>query len=420
MATEHADAVLRRHAARNFWVNVGDGVSYIFGISMISRLTVMPLFVEKLGGNALVQGLLPTIYYIGWLMPSLFMAPVVASMARRKPYILFATIFERVVFLILGILLLSAPDLPHPTILVLFFILFTVYAFGSGFTSTAWQDFVARIIPKRRWGIFFGMQNGVGGIFGVASAWVATTLLRDMPFPQSVGVLALLCFVGQAISYGCLALSVEPPQDAQPRTPWREFMGGIMPLLRRDAAFRRYLFCRAAIALGFVGHNFLTAALLARFQVADAEIGVITGVLIGAQAVAHVLMGALADRWGHKQVLVLSTLLGMVTLVLAVVAPDASWYYLIFALMGAAQAGYTLSGFTLIFSFSTPALRPTYIGVANTALAPAAALGPLLAGAVAAVAGYELLFGVLTVIGVAGMLALQLWVRVPHVAELND
>ena len=44
----------------------------------------------------------------------------------------------------------------------------------------------------------------------------------------------------------------------------------------------------------------------------------------------------------------------------------------IFILVGAAQAGYQLSGFTLILSFSTPAERPAYIGVGNTALAPVA------------------------------------------------
>ena len=90
--------------------------------------------------------------------------------------------------------------------------------------------------------------------------------------------------------------------------------------------------------------------------------------------------GALADRWGHKQVLELATAIGLLALLLAVLAPSAAWFFPIFVLVGTAQAGYQLSGYTMIFSFSTPADRPTYIGVANTALAPMAAFGPLLAG----------------------------------------
>lgn len=408
-----AELLLARHGSRNFWVNVLDGTTFIFGISMLSRFTVLPLFVERLGGGALIQGLIPTIFYVGWLLPGLFMVPLVKSMPRRKPLILFATLFERLPFLVLGLVLLFAPDLPNPTLLTIFFVLFIVYAFGAGFTSTAWQDFVARIIPKQRWGLFFGLQNGTGGILGVVGAWIATRLLADWAFPQSVGLLALGCFSAQIVSYLFLASTIEPPQAAAPRQPWREFLGGIMPLLRRDAMFRRYLFCRTAIALGFVGHSFLTAALLNRFVVPDAQIGVLTGVLLAAQALADVGLGWMADRWGHKQVLELSTVLGMLALVVAIVAPSSAWFYLIFVLTGAAQAGYTLSGFTLIFAFSSPEERPTYIGVANTALAPAAAVGPLLAGGLAAVAGYGALFAVLTLLGAIGLFGLHRRVMMP-------
>ena len=159
----------------------------------------------------------------------------------------------------------------------------------------------------------------------------------------------------------------------------------------------------------------MTAAALERFHLTDAEIGVFTAVLLAAQALSHMGSGALADRWGHKQVLELATTIGLLALLLAVVAPSAAWFFPIFVLVGTAQAGYQLSGFTMIFSFSTPAERPTYIGVANTALAPMAAFGPLLAGWLAEQAGYNALFLVLLAIGLAGVLGLH-W-RVPTPAR---
>jgi MFS family permease len=140
-------------------------------------------------------------------------------------------------------------------------------------------------------------------------------------------------------------------------------------------------------------------------------------VLLAVQAIGYIGGGALADRWGHKQVLELATGLGMLALLLAVAAPTATWFLPIFALVGAAQAGYQLSGFTLVFSFSTPAERPAYIGVANTMLAPVAALGPLLAGSLAEVAGYGALFVALLAIGLVGLLGLH-W-RVPAPARAS-
>ncbi len=415
MQPESADALLKRYARRNFWLNVLDGVAFVFGISMVSRYTVLPLFISRLSSERWLQGLLPTLTQVGALLPALFMAPLTASLPRRKPLILLVTIGERLPFLVLGLLLLFWPDVPAASMLVIFFMLYAIYTFSGGFLSIAWQDFIARVIPERRWGTFFGLQFGLGGVLGVAGAGVASVILATQPFPQSIGMLSLICFGAMILSYFFLAATVEPPQQSAPRQPMLAFLRGVGPLLRRDHGFRRYLFCRSAISLGLVGHSFVTAAALERFHLTDAQIGVFTAVLLAAQALSHMGSGALADRWGHKQVLELATTIGLLALLLAVVAPSAAWFFPIFVLVGVAQAGYQLSGFTMIFSFSTPAERPTYIGVANTALAPMAAFGPLLAGWLAEQAGYNALFLVLLAIGLAGVLGLH-W-RVPTPAR---
>ncbi len=415
----HAESmtILTRHARRNFWVNVLDGCAFIFGISMVSRFTIIPLVVARLSDARWLQGLIPALYYAGWLLPGLFMAPIVAAMPRRKPWIMVATTGERLPFLFIGVLFLTMPNLPSATLLTAFFGLYTIYTISSGLTSIAWQDFIARLIPKRFWGTFFGLQNGLGGILGLGSAAVAGSILAVMPFPQSVGVLSLLCFAAMVVSYVFLGLSVEPPQETIPRQPFVTFLRGIGPLLRRDKMFRIYLICRAAIALGLTGHAFLTATALERFHPPASEVGVFTAALLGAQALANIGLGALADRWGHKQVLEISTAMGLAALVMAVLAPQLIWFVPIFILVGASQAGYQLSGFTLIFAFSSPAERPTYIGVANTALAPVAALGPLLAGWLAAILGYGPVFLMLVAIGIIGMVMLHWQVEVTKRTE---
>jgi MFS family permease len=414
MTPEQADLFLARNARRNFWLNVVDGSAFTLGASMVSRFTVLPLVVERLSDARWLQGLIPAIFYAGWLLPGLFMAPLVASLPRRKPIILTATIGERVPWLLLGLVLLFAPGLPPQILLAVLFGLYAVESIGAGLTSTAWQDFISRVIPERSWGIFFGLQAGLGGLLGVGGGAVAGYVLATQPFPQSAGLLAVLCFGFMAVSYGFLAATREAPQPVTPRQPLAVFLRGIGPLLQRDVRFRRYLLCRAGIALGLVGHSFLTAAALERFNPPAAQIGLFTGVMLAAQAVGNIGLGALADRWGHKEVLELSTVLGLLALLLALVAPSALWFAPIFALVGASQAGYQLSGFTLVFAFSPKAERPTYIGVANTALAPVAALGPLLAGVLAGATGYGPVFALLAAAGVAGLGVLHWQVAAPQ------
>lgn len=412
-----AEALLARNLRRNFWLNVLDGSVFTLGVSLVSRYTVLPLVVERFSDARWLQGLIPAIFYAGWLLPGLFTAPLVSAMQRRKPWILRATIGERLPFLALGLILLLMPGLSPTVHLAVFFSLYAMFALSAGLTSIAWQDFIARLIPQRSWGTFFGLQSGIGGLLGIGGGAIASAVLLSMPFPQSVGVLSLICFGLMALSYVFLSLTVEATLAAAPQQPFRAFLSGLAPLLRRNIAFRRYLLCRGAIALGLAGHSFLTAAALERFDVPASQVGLFTSALLAAQAVANIGLGALADRWGHKQVLELSTVLGMAALVLAILAPAASWFVPIFVLVGAAQAGYQLSGFTLVFAFSPPAERPTYIGVANTALVPVAALGPLLIGWLATFTGYEFLFGALAAIGIVGTAILHSAVLVPLAPE---
>ncbi len=413
MDSLQAERLIERHASRNFLVNVLDGGLFFFGLSMVSRYTVLPLFVERLSGERWTQGLIPMLTYTGWLLPGLFIAPLVAARPRRKPFLLAATTGERLPFLLLGLLLLLAPATPPAMLFGMFIALYTVHAFSAGVASIPWQDFISRIIPGSRWGIFFGLQSGLGGLLGVGGASIATAVLATQPFPQSIGYLALGCFAAMVCSFAFLASSIEPTLPAKQRQTFSDFFRSVVPLLRRDTRLRNYLLSRAAIALGMQGHSFVTAAALERFKLPDAEVGIFTAALLGSTAASNLALGWLADRWGHKQVLVLSALLGMAALLGAVVAPSPVWFLPIFILVGAAQAGVTLTGFTLVFAFSEPSERATYIGVASTALAPIALIGPLAAGAFAQAAGYSALFVVMAAVGLIGMVGLQLRVPAP-------
>ena len=86
MHQHEAAHVLIRSARRNFWMNVGDGATFAFGLSMVSRYTVLPLFVSRISSDPLLLGVLPALFSLGWLLPQLFTAPLVASLPRRLPW----------------------------------------------------------------------------------------------------------------------------------------------------------------------------------------------------------------------------------------------------------------------------------------------------------------------------------------------
>jgi MFS family permease len=299
------------------------------------------------------------------------------------------------------------PSLPAWALLATCFLCYLVHTVSAGLAATAWQDMLARVVPADRWGRLFGMSNALGGGLGVLGALIAGWVLTQLPFPQNIGVLSLLCFVALVVSFVFLALVVEPSQAPKPRVPLRLYLRGLMPLLRRDAAFRSYLFSRSTIGLALTGQSFITAAAVVRFNVSDDLVGWYTAALLGSQAVAHFVLGGLADRWGHKQVLELSTAIGVASLLVALVAPNPDWYVAAFLLVGVSSAGYQISGYTLAMAFSNPAERPTYIGLANTARAPVGIIGPLAVAQLAATFGYPALFAATALIGVGGLVWLH-------------
>jgi len=413
MQQHEAARVLTRSARRNFWMNVGDGATFAFGLSMVSRYTVLPLFVSRINSDPLLLGVLPALFAVGWLLPQLFTAPLVSSLPRRLPYILRVTISERLPFLLFGLVLVLWPHLPAWALLATCFGCYLVHTVSAGLAATAWQDMLARVVPAERWGRLFGITNALGGGLGVLGALVSGWALAQLPFPQNVGLLSLFCFGALIVSFVFLALVVEPAQPTQPRVPMGLYLRGLMPLLRRDAAFRSYLFSRSAIGLALTGHSFITASALLRFSVSDGLVGFFTAALLGSQALAHYLLGALADHWGHKQVLELSTAVGVASLLLAMVAPSPGWYIVVFVLVGISSAGYQLSGYTLAMAFSNEAERPTYIGLANTALAPVGILGPLVVAQLAATLGYPALFATTALVGLGGLIWLHRAVPAP-------
>src|SRR4051812_26220300 len=150
MQPESAETLLKRYAKRNFWLNVLDGVAFVFGISMVSRYTVLPLFVSRLSGERWLQGLIPALTQMGALLPALFMAPLTASLPRRKPLILAVTIGERLPWLVLGLILLFWPGLPAATLLAIFFALYAIYTFSGGVFGLSRGDVIFPPLPQRR------------------------------------------------------------------------------------------------------------------------------------------------------------------------------------------------------------------------------------------------------------------------------
>ena len=415
------DQEVRRNYRHNYLVNLLDGVFFWGGTSFIASSTILPVYVSHLTDSKLAIGLLSMIASMGWLLPQLFTANWVQRLPRKKVGPVNLGLFtERlpIVFLALSTVLVARFS---ALALIAFFVCFAWHVVGAGTVAVAWQAMIGKIIPADRRGRFFGLTNFAGTATGVAGASAAAWLLDRYGFPGGYTWIFSLAAAMMAISWVSLALTREPAQEpqAQPVSQW-EYLRQLPSVLRDDPNFRRFLLSQVVVALGGMAGGFVTVYAVQRWHLSDGQAGSYTASMLLGQALSNLVYGPLADRWGHKLVLGLSTLLGVIGVGLAAVAPGFGWFYLVFALLGAKMAGFMISGLMIALDFCAEDLRPTYIGLNNTVRGMAYGVAPVLGGWLAGQVGYRALFAIAFVVGAAGLSLLQWAVREPRQARSTD
>ncbi len=413
-----SEAELAAQAERDYtWnltFNVADGATFLFGAAFLTSSTILPLFLSKLTDAPLAFGILAVIAQSGWFLPQLFTANAMERLSRKKPVVVNVGLFlERLPILLLPIIALIAGRSPLFGVIGLL-LAYAWHAFGAGIVAVSWQDLIARCFPVARRGRYAGVTAFLGALSGLAGSALATWLLNRYDFPTNFALVFGLGAFGISVSWIFLALTREPvARAAAPRRSNRQYLRSLPVLVRQDHNYRRFLIARMLMALTGMASGFITISAVERFQVPDSTAGLYTLAMLAGQTVANLAFGLLADRFGHKVCLEIGVLAAIVALAIAWLAPAPAWYFAVFGLYGVTAGSTIVSGVMIVMEFSEPVRRPTYVGVANTAVGLAAAIAPLIGAALVGIS-YNLLFAASTAIALLSLLMFRFFVYEPR------
>jgi MFS family permease len=389
---------------------------FMIGLSFASQATILPAFAAHLGAANVVIGAIPAVMTLGWFLPSLFAAGHTEALGRKLPFVVRYTVWERAPFLVLALAaFLLAERAPAVTLAVLLLMLLTLTGVG-GVLMPAWMDIIGRAIPVTVRGRFFAGSSLVAGVGGFAGSFLTARILSTVPAPASYGVCFLCAAACMAVSFAALVLVREPPAAAAaPPVALRAYLARVPALLRRDRNLRWFLLARALGMIGGIGNGFYTVYALAAWAPPDSQVGVFTALLLVGQVAGTVTLGWLADRAGHRLVLVtgLAAMVGASALALA--APSLEAFGGVFVLAGVQGSAITISNLNVLLEFApSPEERPTYIGLGTTSLAPVAFGAPLVAGLLADAWGFAAVFGVAVAAGTIALIVLTGMVTDPR------
>ena len=407
LRTPAADpATLARRTVRHNALALGADFSlFLVGLSFASQSTILPAFAEHLGAPNVLIGAIPAVMTVGWFLPSLFAAGHTESLPRKLPFVLRYTLWERVPFVVLALVaFLVARPAPALALGILLAMLLVITGTG-GVIMPAWMDIVGRVIPTTSRGRFFALANIVGSAGGLAGSFATAYLLARVPPPGSYGVCFLCTSLFMGLSYVALVLVREPATGApRPRRPMGAYLRGIPGLLARDRNLSWFLVARAFSTIGAMAGAFYTVYALRVWEAPVWWVGMFTSVLLAAQMAATPVFGLLADRAGHRLVIIGGVAAGVAANLVALAAPSLDVFATVFALTGVQLAAINVSGLNVLLEFA-PSVdeRPTYIGLGTTLVAPVVFGAPLAAGLMADVLGFAPVFTVAAGGGLIGL-----------------
>jgi len=409
------EAAVQKNLTWNFWVNVLDYALFTLALSFIYSSTVLSLYASHLTQTAALIGLIPAIQTVGGLLPQLLSAQHSEQLWRQKPFILKFSTMERLPYLFIALSCLLWPDAPKAVSFAILAASLALATLAGGYIGPAWNHMLAKVIPLERRGFFFGLSTAIGGLLGIAGAAISRHFLGRYAFPTSFGILFLLCFITQVLSWTVLAQNREPARKPESEAlPAREYWRQLPGVLRRDPNFCRYLVARALIVFGGMATALYIVYGRRSFGLSDSFAGNLTMAALITQTALTPLLGVLADRNGNKLLSELSTLFGAGALVLLIAASGILWLYPVFVLMSAASSSMYVASQGIALEFGGKGNLPTYVALANTMIALPVLFAPIIGGWLADTIGFQSLFIVALVFSILGWIMMRWNVRDPR------
>jgi len=400
-----APASSGNHVRRNALAFIGESAWFGLGLVFASTTTVIPDFISRLTGSAVLVGLIISLTEGAWRIPQLLVANWLSSKPRKKPYLTRAGLIGRPAYLLFALALaLGATRIPTLAV-ALFFVLHTSMYLAMSIDAIAWWDVLAKAIPAARRGRILGLSTALRGAISIGVGLLIAHLLGSSGpgFPTAYTI----CF---AAAGGCFVLSlcswlfvVEPSEPVVERRPtWKEYAKEVGGILRTSTGFRRLITVRLlsgfnGLALGFFGLYGIE-----QLGFPPSYIGIFAMVQTVSGILAGLWFGRISERTGNHRIIQIATLISMTGPLVGLVfllAPDLLWkplYAWTFAAIGIFQTAQFVGFASLNVDLAPPTQRTTYIGLFNT-LSSLVIIWPAIGGWLLQQTSYGVLFGLTAV-----------------------
>ena len=394
---------------KTFILGVVNGVLFNLAEALVGGTTVLPTFVSSITTSKVLVGLSGTMGNAGWFMPQLVVANLIEHARRKKPVYVWAGVVRIAAISAIALLVARSAGSGSEPFVLAFFVLYSVYCLGAGVAGIPFMDIVAKAVPTRRRGTFFGARLFFGGIVAALAGIFVKSILATRPLAEGFTILFITASVVVTLAIIAFCLVSEPEATVtERRMPFRRFLLKGPFLLKNVRSYRWLLIVRIMLGVWGMALPFYVIYARERLALEPEAVGIFLSIQMVGMIISNILWGALSNRVGNKIVLELVSAVAILSPLTAIMTNVASplrntmGFGIVFFFLGFTLSGIRLGYANYMLDVSPEAERPTYLGFMHTFLAPVLLLSAV-GGYLIEKTSYETLF--LTVLG-AGLVAL--------------
>ena len=376
-------------------------------------MAILPVLLNDLGHSKLLVGVVNGLQRAGWLVPQLMAASFVLHRPRKKPFVLIPCLIGRLPFYALAVIFNLKWAVTHQhAALVALIVGYAIFFFTDGMAGVPWHDIIARTIPARLRGRFFGTIQFAGGLLAIGSGAIVHHVLADtsLAFPLNYGRLFIFLAAGLTLSTICLVFIREPHGPAfDDRQSLGSLLRAIPSTLHTYPRLRKAIIGQILCGIGGIAVPFYAIYAGVELHLPESAGGTFIWAGTLGSVGASIVWAYLSDRHGSTSAIRGASWLAIAVPVSALLAPAlvrgpavGYFYPAVFLLNGAIWGGMWLGFTNYILEIAPDDIRPLFLGLQATLSAPTIIV-PMLGGWLLNMVSYQTLFVLAAGAGLIGV-----------------
>lgn len=353
-----------KHYWRNYTLLFADTALFVNAMAFLSITTVIPYFLDNLGAGTLEVSLASALTSIGSFIAQPIFSGWAVSLKKKSNTFAKILSVQRAFFLMIILLIPVVTSFSHRVMIVVFLAGWGLFNFFVGSYSPFYMSIMPKIIPADQRGRLFGYSGAAGNIIGLGAAYVVSIMLKNIAFPYNYvyifGAGIFLLWIDVLV----FVFMKEPLDDVVgQRTSYFKYISSIPKVLKSNKKYTSLVACYCFFIISNVSLVYYTLYAIRQFNAGAGEVGVFTAISVGANILGSVVLGIVADRFGHKFSLQISAVLGGLSGIVILFTNSIYGVYGAFALSILCSCGYNLSSGIFIVSHSPKGQIPVLVSI---------------------------------------------------------